>query len=368
MDHENGGFYGWITSDLKVDKKADKGGILHARILWTFSKAYLLQKKEEDLQIAKHAYDFICSKFLDARYGGAYWMVDYSGEPVEKKKHLYNQGFFIYGLSEYYKATGDEVAKVNAIELFELMEQYGYDEENRGYFESFTEDWKPEEDLRLSGKDMNEAKSMNTHLHILEAFTNLYRIWKDERLEHRLKDLLDIFIQYIIDPVSYQFKLFFDEQWNSKSPVISYGHDIEGSWLLVEAAEVLNAPYWLEKIKSVSRRMVEVVCREGFDQDGSLLNEAIEQDIVDDDKIWWVQAEGLVGLWNAWKDTENEAYLKQFSKLWSFIKKHQIDEVNGEWFWKLSRDNEPYAEDPKVEPWKCPYHNGRACMELLERI
>jgi cellobiose epimerase len=368
VDKENGGFYGYITNEEKIEFDSDKGCILNSRILWTFSKAYMMYKKEEYLEIAKHAFQFLKGNFIDKEYKGLFWMLDYKGQPTETRKHIYNQSFGIYGLSEYYRATGDADALSIAKELFELIEVHSYDPVHGGYFEAFTREWKTEEDLRLSEKDLNFPKSMNTHLHIMEAYTNLYRAWNDETLKEKLVTLINITLDKIVDNNSFQFKLFFDEAWNSKSPLISYGHDIEGSWLLFEAAEVVGNEKLICKVKEFTIKMANKVYEDGFDEDGSILNEADQTSIIDTDKVWWVQAEGMVGFFNAYELTNEQKYLEKVYGLWHFTKSYMIDHSNHEWYWKLSKERKVYENMPKVEPWKCPYHNSRFCFELIERI
>lgn len=368
IDKENGGFYGYITNDEEILLESEKGCILNSRILWTFSKAYRTYKNKIYLETAQHAFQFLKESFLDEQYKGLYWMVDSEGQPTVTKKHVYNQSFGIYGLSEYYLATGDKEALDLAKELFELIEKHAYDNVHGGYFEAFTREWKVEEDLRLSDKDLNYPKSMNTHLHIMEAYTNLYRAWKDEALKEKLVSLINISIDKIIDNNRFQFKLFFDEAWNSKSEIISYGHDIEGSWLLFEAAEVAGDEQLIAKVKNITINMVDKVYEDGFDDDGSILNEADQTSIIDADKVWWVQAEGMVGFFNAFEITKDPKYLKKVFGLWSFSNDYMIDHQNGEWYWKVAKNRKVYENMPKVEPWKCPYHNSRFCFELIERI
>lgn len=368
VDNEHGGFYGYITTNNQIEKEADKGAILNSRILWTFSKAYNIYKDEAYLKIANHAYQFLTTKIFDKEHNGLFWLVDYKGEPKETRKHIYNQSFGIYGLTEYYMATKDEEALNIAISLYRLIEKYAYDNENKGYFEAYTREWKEEKDLRLSGKDMNAPKSMNTHLHILEAYTNLYRVWKDESFKKKFIELINVSVDKIVDPDTYQFKLFFDKNWSSLSNVISYGHDIEGSWLLYEAAEIAGDKELIKKVKDVTIKMAKKVLNDGMDTDGSLLNESKNGVMIDTDKVWWVQAEAMVGFMNAYQLTADESYLEVIENLWSFTKTYMIDHENGEWYWKLSRDRKPFTEMPKVEPWKCPYHNARFCFEILERI
>ncbi|UOE93071.1 AGE family epimerase/isomerase [Alkalihalobacillus sp. LMS39] len=365
VDEINGGFYGFITNDLDVNKGAEKGCILNSRILWTYAKAYRTYGDERYLEMATHAFQYVKNVFWDKEYDGLYWMVDFKGVPVEDRKHIYNQAFGIYGLTEYYMATKEEESLKLAIKLYELIEKYSYDKENKGYFEAFTREWRTDEDLRLSGKDLNTPKSMNTHLHILEAYTNLYRVWKDEHFKEKVKELIVVTLEHIVSEEA-QFKLFFDEKWNSKSDIISYGHDIEGSWLLYEAAEVLEDVELLMKVQNITIAMAKKVLEEGLDQDGSVINER-ENEHIDRDKIWWVQAEAMVGFFNAYQLTSDQAYVETVDRIWTFTKKYIIDQQNREWYWKREANLE-ISNLPKVEPWKCPYHNSRFCFEILARI
>jgi len=367
-DEENGGFYGKIENDLTIHRDAPKGLVFCSRILWTYSAAYRLFQNPEHLDMAQRAYRYLLDYFEDKEYGGMYWLLDYKGKPLVDKKQIYGNAFAIYGLGEFYKATGNEESLQKAIELYHLIEKYSYDPGNRGYFEACTREWRMTEDLRLSDKDMNEKKSMNTHLHILEAYTNLYRVWKDESLKHKLKEIIEVTVDHIIDPNTRHFILFFDEYWNPKSDLISYGHDIEGSWLLWEAAEVLGDEGLLKKVRGISEGMAYATYQEGLDQDGGLMNEGGPTGLVDTDKHWWPQAEAAVGFLNAYQLTGDGAFFEASYRSWEFIEKYIIDREKGEWFWRVSKDGKPIQEEAKGDPWKGPYHNGRACMEIMARL
>jgi cellobiose epimerase len=369
VDEEHGGFYGLITNDLYIDKKAPKGCILNSRILWTYSTAYRLFKDEKYLLVAKKACDFLNQAFWDKEYSGLYWMVDYQGNPVNTRKQIYNIAFGIYGLTEYHRATGDHDSLDKAIQLFRDVEKYSYDRDNRGYFEAFTREWAEINDMRLSPKDLNAEKSMNTHLHILEAYTNLYRVWKDKELEQKLEELIHVTTDHIIDNNTCQFKLFFDRTWQSLNHHISYGHDIEGSWLLYEAAEVLGNPDLLKKVHDIAVKMAQKVYEDGVDREyGGLLYEAEGQELIDPRKHWWPHAEAMVGFMNAYELSSGEHFYQISWDMWKFTDRYIVDHENGEWFSMLSRDLKVFEEIPKVEPWKCPYHNSRACFEMLERL
>jgi len=367
IDIQNGGFYGRIDGQNQLHADNAKGAVLNARILWTFSSAYRILKEEKYLEIATRAKDYIVNHFIDKEFGGVYWMLDYKGNPLETKKQIYALSFTIYGLSEYYKITGDKESLQQAIKLYQNIEKYSYDNELDGYFEAYSREWKLLEDLRLSDKDANEKKTMNTHLHVMEGYANLYRIWPDEGLKTQLIKIIHVFCDKIIDNQSFSFKLFFDENWNCKSKVTSFGHDIEGSWLLLEAAEVVGDHELVEKIKGISVKMATQVAKNGLDSDGGLVNEAANGHI-DYDKHWWPQTEAIVGFVNAWQISGDESFLEKATDVWSFTKNKIIDNKNGEWYFRVNRDGMPYHEEDKVGPWKCPYHNGRACFEIIERF
>lgn len=368
IDEEFGGFYGQITNELKIDKKAPKGSILCSRILWAFSSAYIKYQDLKYLKTAKRAYEYVLNNFWDKEYSGVYWMVDYEGNAIETRKQIYAEAFATYALTEYYKATKEEDALNKAKEIYMLIEKYSYDKENKGYFEAYTREWRLEEDLRLSDKDMNEKKSMNTHLHVLEAYTNLYRVWKDNEFESKFRELIDDTIKYIIDNDTWHFKLFFDENWNSKTGTVSYGHDIEGSWLLFEAAEVLGDKEVLERVKKVAINMAEVSYKEAIDSDGGLLNEKHENGELDREKHWWPQAEAVIGYLNAYELTGKEYFLQASYNMWIYIEENIVDKKNGEWFWMAKGQNNKHDVMMKVDPWKCPYHNSRVCLEVLRRL
>lgn len=373
MDHavdvENGGFYGYITNDLRVAKNAPKAGVLNARILWTYSTAYRVLKADEYLTMANRAYHYLADHFFDPEYSGIYWMLDYKGKALDSKKQIYAIAFAIYGLAEYFEATGDRESLKKAIELYKAIEEHSYDPENQGYLEALSRDWGPLADMSLSPKDLNVKKSMNTHLHILEAYTRLFRVWKDKELAGKLKEIIRITIDRILDPKKERFQLFFDEYWHSQSDIVSFGHDIEGSWLLYEAAEVLEDSAILSEVKPIALRMAENVLRNGIDtQNGGLYNEAKGGRLTDDGKDWWPQAEAVVGFCNAYQLSGEERFWKASLAMWEFIKSRIIDKQNGEWFWGVSRDGKVQLGREKVGPWKCPYHNSRMCFEMLQRL
>jgi cellobiose epimerase len=368
IDEENGGFVGEIDQYMKINPNADKSLVLNARIVWTFATAYRFYKDERYLQLAERAYDYLLEHFEDKEYGGMYWMVDAKGQPSQTKKQVYGQAFTIYALSELFRATGKQAALDKAIELFRLLEKHSYDPVNLGYVEALARNWEATGDLSLSGKDLNEKKSMNTHLHVLEAYTNLYRVWQTEELEKKHKELIEVTLDHIVDPDTAHFKLFFNDEWESKNDHISYGHDIEGSWLLYEAAEVNGDAALLARVKDTAIKMAEATLNEGVDPDGGMINEADASGYTDTNKDWWPQAEAVVGFYNAYQLTGDEKYKEAALNSWNFIDRYIVDKADGEWFWSVTRDGKPTIGHGKVNAWKCPYHNSRACFEMIERL
>lgn len=367
VDEVHGGFYGRISGTGKLVPDADKGGILNARILWAFSSAYLQERNPLYLEMAKRAKDYILNCFSDAEFGGTFWTISFNGKPRDTKKQIYSQAFFIYAFTEHYRATGEESSLQTAIELFRLIEKHSFDRERNGYLEAYCRDWKLLEDLRLSAKDANEKKTMNTHLHVLEAYTNLYRVWKDDELKKQLRNLILIFAQKIVNPSTRHLSLFFDEDWNSKSEIISYGHDIEASWLIDEAARVLGEPELLGGVQKICLEIAKAA-GEGLQPDGSLIYELDGQTgHVDRERHWWVQSEAVVGFLNAYELSKDEAWLTKALNCWKYISQNLIDRENGEWFWSILPDGTPNLTQDKAGFWKCPYHNSRMCLEVLAR-
>jgi mannobiose 2-epimerase len=368
VDLEYGGFRGQIANDLTIDPLAHKGLILNARILWTFAKAYKVYRDEVYLRTARRAYEYLRHFFWDAEFGGVYWMVDHLGSPVETKKRIYGQAFTVYALAEYAAASAEKEPLEKAIALHRMIEDASHDSKNGGYFETYERDWKLAGEQRLSDVDKDEKKSMNTHLHLLEAYANLLRLWNDDGLRKRLRELLRIFLDRIIDPESHHFRMFFDETWHDRSDRFSFGHDIEGSWLICEAAEVLGDTAILEETRKAAMSIAQAIYEQAVDNDGGLFYEGTGKDIIDTDKHWWPQAEAVVGFLNAYELSGRDYFLKAAQNSWAFIEKYMVDHQRGEWYWKVSRDGTPSNDKYKVDPWKCPYHNSRTCFEVMERL
>lgn len=367
LDDTYEGFIGSMDHYGNVDPESSKGCILNTRILWTFSAAYRTTNLEVYKTMAKRAYDYLTKYFWDHQYGGLYWELDHKGAPLDRKKQAYVQGFGIYAFSEYYRAVGVEESLAYARELFQILEEKYYDFKNTGYLEALTEDWKEIDDMRLSLKDLNTPKSMNTHLHILEPYTNLYRVWPNEKLKTAISSLLQIFCKKIYNPYTKHLKLFFSRNWKSQFEEISFGHDIEGAWLMNEASILINNGTLDKEVHLITKQLVLSTLNEGLDKDGSLFNE-IKGSQLDTDKHWWPQAEAMVGFLDAYELEGKKTYLEQVEKLWVFINNFLKDRENGEWFWRVNADNIPITSEDKAGFWKCPYHNGRALMELIERI
>ncbi len=366
VDQIYGGFYGKIDALNQVYPEAPKGIVLNSRILWTFSAAFDQTHKVDYLSLAKRAYLYIVDHFVDPVYGGAYWSVDYRGDPLNDRKQVYGIAFCIYGLSEYYKVSNDPEALNQAIHLYGLIEQHAFDRKLKGYYEAFSRDWVLLPDLRLSAKDANEKKTMNTHLHILEAYANLYRSWPDEDLKQQIENLLEVFAHHFIDNQTHHLNLFFDEDWNLKSNLISYGHDIEAAWLLQEVAEAIHHPGWTVTMRTLAVQMADAAST-GLDESGGLNYEYQDGHAVRE-KHWWPQAEAMVGFFNAYQVSGDEKYLRRSIQSWQFVNKFIKDHTHGEWYWGTEPDYSLMEGYDKAGFWKCPYHNGRACMEILRRI
>ncbi len=369
IDHEYGGFHGQIDHDNRVIAHAGKGAILNTRILWTFSAAYGITKQQAHLDMADRAFAYLINHFLDKEHGGIFWELDHAGVVINSRKQTYAQGFGIYGFSEYYRSTGNEEALAEAIALFEAIERHCHDSEYGGYIEALSREWHQLEDMRLSDKDENCPKSMNTHLHILEPYTNLYRVWKNDLLATRIRQLIRLFMDKIIDGKTGHFNLFFENDWAVKSDIISYGHDIEGAWLLTEAAEVLGDEPLLKEVEKMALKMTDALLGEGMNPNGSVNYELVRSSgLKDSERHWWPQAEALVGLLNAAQLSGQKRYLVYAFKVWDFIEKNLIDRTHGEWYWSVNKNGIPSAQNDKAGFWKCPYHNTRACMEGSRRL
>lgn len=371
IDTEHGGFYGRITNAMQIDRSAPKSLVLNSRILWTFSRAYNFYRAAEYLAIAERAYKYLIDAFWDQEFGGFYWMVDARGHAIQKHKQVYGEVFGVYALSEYYKAIHQTEALTFAQRIYEKLERHAFDPAYNGYVEALSQNWQATDRLRLSAQDLNEKKSMNTHLHLLEAYTNLYSVWNDQELGHKLKNAIDIMIEKILDHETLHFVLFFDEYWHSKSDTISFGHEIEGTWLIYDAVTLLNDEAYRKKVERIILDISDNVYQYALENSGNgqwLVNEQDGSGKRDPDKVWWVQAEACVGFFNAYQLTGKEYFLEAVYKLWNFIQEHCVDNVHGEWFSYISENGEVNNNRDKVEAWKGPYHNARVCIELLERI
>jgi mannobiose 2-epimerase len=365
-DYKEGGFYGRIDGDDKVAPGSPKGVVLNSRILWTLSAAFSHTREPAYLSVAQRAYEYLLTHFLDREYGGVYWSLDHTGAILNDRKQIYGLAFCLYGLSEYYIATGQPGALEEAITLFRLIEQHSYDRERKGYYEAFARDWRQLEDLRLSEKDANVQKTMNTHLHILEAYANLYRAWPDALLLERIKGLLEVFTRYMIDGATGHLVLFFDGDWTVRSSLVSYGHDIEAAWLLQESAVITGDKEWIEKTGQLALKMA-LAAAEGLDGDGGLWYEREGEHLMQE-KHWWPQAEAMIGFFNAWQVSGDDRWLERSAASWQFVKQYIKDPPGGEWRWGVGADHSPMPGQDKAGFWKCPYHNSRACMEIIRRL
>src|SRR5690625_316453 len=364
-DEQNGGLYGMVDYDLHTHKKADKGGIVTARFLWTFSAAYRVTKKREYLAYADHLYDFLINKIYDDEHLGLYWLVDNEGKPKDTTKHIYTQAFGIYALSEYYRATQNEAALQRAIDLFELIESKGYCKKSCAYMEAFDRQWHSIENDMLSENGILADITMNTHIHVLEAYTNLYKVWPNERLQMKLKKLLDVHFNKIYNQNSKFLHVFFNQAWQSLLNIKSFGHDIEASWLMYEAIKTLAI-----KDERYDKMVVDIaynIADYAVQTDGALVNEEVDR-VIDSTRVWWVQAEAMVGFHNAFEKTGDEKFKTLVSDLWTYTKQFIIDKrSDGEWYWSVDEQGIPSTQNIG-DPWKASYHNARFCLEIMERV
>lgn len=365
-DDEYGGFYGYMDIDLNVDKKAVKGCILNNRILWFFANAYLTKKRPELLSYAKHAYEFLKKACLDKTYGGVYWSVTFDGKPEEDMKHTYNQAFAIYALSSYYDASGDTEALDIAFSIYDVIEAHCKDD--KGYLEAFDRNFQPVSNEKLSENGVMAEKTMNTLLHVFEGYTELYRVTKDKRVGENLRWMLDIFAKKVYNPDKKHQEVFFDKDWNTLIDLYSYGHDIETSWLIDRGLEILNDPDVTEKLSPITDTLAEQIYKIAY-KDHSVINEC-ERGVDNTTRVWWVQAESVLGFMNYYqKHPEKTEYFKAVQDIWEYIQTYMVDKRPGsEWFWDLDENKQPSDKKPIVEPWKCPYHNGRMCFEMINRL
>ena len=365
-DDEFGGYYGYMDYDLKSNKKAEKGCILNSRITWFFSNAYTLLKDPSLLDEADHGYEFLKNHCIDSENGGIFWSMNYDGTPLDTTKHTYNQAFCIYALSSYYEASGKREALDLAFQLFHMIEEKCTDDQ--GYLEAFTRDFKPESNEKLSENGVLAEKTMNTLLHVLEAYTELYRVSKDKEVEERLKWIMDTFAEKVYNSELERQEVFFDKNYNSIIDLHSYGHDIETAWLMDRTVDVLGDETYRQKMTPITKALTKKIYEVAFD--GHSLSNECDKGVVDTNRVWWVQAETVVGFLNGYeKDPSKVEYKEAAEAEWQFIKDHVIDPRNGsEWFWLVRQDGSPVEGEPIVEPWKCPYHNGRMCMEVIRRL
>lgn len=364
IDRDFGGYYGFSDFDHKVNKKYEKGCILNSRILWFFSTCADLADDKECIGYAEHAYDFLKSTFLDKENGGVYWSVTYDGVPLDTTKHTYCQAFAIYALAAYYKVSADKQSLGIANDLVKIIEQRCRDRE--GYLEAFSSDFSPSSNEKLSENGVMAERTMNTLLHVYEAYTGLYEVTKDGYLADRLKEMLTIFRDKMYNPEKHRQEVFFDRDYKPLIDLISYGHDIETAWLLDRGIEVLGDDMLKEKYADMTSDLADNTLHNAFD--GCSLPQECEAGVVNEDRVWWVQAEAVNGFLNEYlKDPAREEFKKAAIAQWEYIKQNVIYKDGGEWYNQLDKDGRPYGNMPVVGPWKCPYHNGRMCLEVIRR-
>ena len=368
MVDPRGGFYGRRDGFDRLDEDAPKGAILNARILWSFAAAYRLTGNDTYAAMALRARDYIKEHFIDPAYGGVYWSINADGTPLDTKKQFYAIAFTIYGLAEHYRATGDEESLRLAQSLFNDIEAHSFDRVKGGYIEAQTRDWCKIADMRLSDKDDNASKTMNTHLHIMEGYTALLRVWRSEELLAATRGLLRIFLDRILDRKTWHLGLFFDDDWKREDGIFSYGHDIEASWLMLETAMVIGDEDLYKETLAATEK-IAMAALEGRKEDGSMVYERHADGTLDADFHWWVQAENVIGQLYLAAYHGKPEFIKEAAQSWRYITDQIIDGENGEWYWcRRGADGSIDRVDDKAGFWKCPYHNSRMCIEGIETI
>ncbi len=367
-DTGNGGMHGAVTNDLRVRDDEPRSAVLAARVLWTFSAAFRRFGDSAYRAMADRAFHDLLHSFWDNDYGGVVWSVDRDGRTVSDRKHHYAQAFAIYGLSEYARATGCGDALDRCATIFDLLEAHAHDARYGGYVEGSTRTWDPLTDPRLSERDASSPKSMNTMLHLTEAYANLYEVRQDSTLARRLRELLTLTLSTIFDPVTGHLRLFFADDWTPLQGGASFGHDIEASWLLHEAACALGDPDLLASATAAARQLAATVLRDGVDADGSLFSETSADGVLDRGKDWWPQAEAIVGFYNAYELTNDTAYANASRACWEYAKQAMVDAEFGGWMKRIDEHGEPDPHRYKSGPWECPYHQSRACLEMMQRL
>jgi len=368
VDRAGHTFYGSLTNDLVLDRTVERGALLTSRILWTYAAAYRQYLDPAYLAMADYACADLFARFHDAKYGGFYWSIAADGTVLRDRKQIYGQAFAIYALSEYHAATGRQEPLDQAIAVFRLIEAHAREPQYGGYLEAFGRAWEPITEVRLSAGDQNDPKSQNTLLHVMEAYTNLLRLWPDPGLRQALTELVEVMLRHVVDPATGHLRLFFANDWAVRSDKISYGHDIEAAWLLADAAEALGGSTLTARVHALSLKIADVTLAEGTDSDGGIYNQGGPKGLTDGAKEWWPQAEAVIGFLNAYQLSRDERYLAASLRTWDFIDTHLIDRKNGEWFRGVTRDGRVLAKELKVSFWKCPYHNGRMGLETVRRL
>jgi mannobiose 2-epimerase len=366
-DAELGGFHGTVRADLTVDRAAARGMLLAARILWTFSAAARAWPEPEYRRMADHAAAALRS-FRDERHGGYFWAARPDGTVTRDRKQVYGQAFAIYALTEYYALTGSLAVRDEALATLRLLEQHARDRAGGGYWEAFGRAWEPIEDVRLSEVDLNAPKSQNTLLHVMEAYTAFLRVCPHEEVREALQSLFEVMITRVYEARSGHLGLFFTADWQPVTDRVSYGHDIEAAWLLVDAAEAVGDAALRARVAEVAVRLADATLHEGVDAEGAIMNEGGPRGAENRDREWWPQAEAVVGFLCVAQLTGRAEYVQAAWRAWRFITTAVVDPAGGEWFRSVDAQGRVVPGIPKISFWKCPYHNGRACLEAARRL
>lgn len=367
LDRFHGGHYTRMDERGTIDRKAPKSTVFVARLLWFLSTVGRALGHAQCLEQAARTQSFLLTRLRDGAHGGLFWSVTHEGRPADTVKHLYAHAFGIYGLSAHAIATGNAESLGAAKELFVLLESR-LRRPDGCYAESFDAAWRPIEDRRIAWHGGVATITANAHLHLVEAYTTLLRAWPSAGPRAALHDLVRLMLDRFVKPDGTGLHPALDGALEPLPGPPSYGHDIEASWLLEAAGDALDDPALRQRLRTVAAAMAQAAATGGQLRDGGFLSSPVRADATTlPPRVWWVQAEAVVGLVNAAQRGANRDMMSRAEAAWRFIERAMIDRERGDWFEAVDADGRPIPGRLKVGPWKEPYHQGRACLEIARR-
>jgi mannobiose 2-epimerase len=366
-DPQHGGHYGHVDLAGTINRTAPKTAIVVARLLWFLSTVGYVFGDGRCLEQAARTKAFLLNRVYDRARGGLFWAVTHDGRPADPTKHLYAQAFGIYSLSSHAATAGDAEALGAAKELFVLLESRVRRAEG-GYAEAFDAAWQPIEDRRIAWQGGARTITANSHIHLVEAYTALVRAWPSPGPRAALADLVRFILDRFVTPDGTSLYQALDADLRPLPSAPSFGHDIEASWLLDDAGDALGDAALQQRLRRVAASLATAAASRAQLRDGGFLSSAIRADAASvPPRVWWVQAEAIVGLVNVAQQGGPPGMMTRAEALWGFIERVMIDRENGEWFEAVDGNGRPLPDRPKVGPWKEPYHQARACLEIMRR-